>query len=95
MASEELMLNCMVKAATGFPCPGCGSQRAFWLLIEGDIVGSLQMYPALVPAFITVLFTLLHLYFRFARGHRVIVGMTAFSVTLMIVNYIVGLTLTL
>lgn len=36
------MPRCLVKWATGYDCPGCGSQRAFMALIHGDIAGALR-----------------------------------------------------
>lgn len=30
----------MVKALTGYDCPGCGSQRMFHALLHGDIAGA-------------------------------------------------------
>lgn len=32
--------TCPVKALTGFDCPGCGSQRAFHAILNGDIAAA-------------------------------------------------------
>ncbi len=32
------------------PCPGCGMTRATWMLLHGDVSGSLHMHPLAVPA---------------------------------------------
>lgn len=32
--------KCMVKALTGYDCPGCGSQRMFHALLHGDIAAA-------------------------------------------------------
>ena len=29
--------RCMLKAVTGYDCPGCGSQRAFHAMLHGDL----------------------------------------------------------
>jgi hypothetical protein len=29
--------TCLVKATTGFDCPGCGGTRAFWYLLHGNL----------------------------------------------------------
>lgn len=46
---ESKMLPCTTKYWLGFDCPGCGIQRAFIALLKGDLLGSLQLYPALIP----------------------------------------------
>jgi len=36
---------CIIKNATSYPCPSCGTTRAIQLLLYGDFVGSLKMNP--------------------------------------------------
>ena len=36
---------CIIKQVTGFPCPSCGTTRAVQLLLQGDVLASLQMNP--------------------------------------------------
>jgi hypothetical protein len=36
---------CIFKQVTGFPCPSCGTTRAVQLLLQGDVLASLQMNP--------------------------------------------------
>lgn len=36
---------CIIKNATGYPCPSCGTTRAVQLFLQGDFVASLQMNP--------------------------------------------------
>lgn len=33
----DMMVRCPFKWATGYDCPGCGSQRAFRALLSGDL----------------------------------------------------------
>lgn len=35
--TEVAAPRCMLRAATGWDCPGCGSQRAIHALLHGDI----------------------------------------------------------
>lgn len=44
------MFTCFYKQLTGYDCPGCGIQRSAEALINGDILKSLCLYPALLPA---------------------------------------------
>jgi len=36
---------CMIKNATGYPCPSCGTTRAVQALYKGDLTGSLLYNP--------------------------------------------------
>ena len=36
---------CIIKKVTGFPCPSCGTTRAVQLLLQGNVLASLQMNP--------------------------------------------------
>jgi len=40
---------CLVRRATGVPCPGCGLTRAFDRLAEADLAGAVAAHP-LAPA---------------------------------------------
>lgn len=39
--------QCMFYKLTGWQCPGCGGQRAFHYLLNGDIAESFRMNPLL------------------------------------------------
>ena len=81
------MLKCHWKSTYGIDCFGCGFQRAIQLLFEGDILGSFQMYAALIPFLITLIFTLLHLKFKFKNGARLIVIFFSVTVAIMLISY--------
>lgn len=36
---------CPMVVMTGFPCPGCGLTRAFFLVLRGDFAGAWKMHP--------------------------------------------------
>jgi hypothetical protein len=91
--AERHLLPCGIKTLTGFDCPGCGMQRAFIALLRGDLLLSLQLHPALPLYLITIIYTLLHLKFSFSNGNRIIMVFFLLSVSLMIVNFIVRLSL--
>jgi hypothetical protein len=65
---ENNMQTCAFKQMTGKDCPGCGSQRSFFLLLKGQIGESICMYPALIPIIILFLFLIVHLIFKFNKG---------------------------
>ncbi|WP_426092527.1 DUF2752 domain-containing protein [Flavobacterium sp. DSR3-2] len=53
MDLEKYMMPCLSKTLFGVECLGCGFQRGFLLLLQGDFVGAFKMYPAI---FTTLLF---------------------------------------
>ena len=55
---EDFMLPCLTKKFFGFDCPGCGLQRSLVLLVKGDFSAAFNMYPAIYPLVILLLFVL-------------------------------------
>jgi hypothetical protein len=43
-------VGCPFHAATGLYCPGCGSTRAAWLLLHGDLAGAVAHNLLFLPA---------------------------------------------
>ena len=55
------MLPCAYKSLLGIDCPFCGAQRSFFLLLKGDLAGSWQMYPPLLPVLLCAALFVTHL----------------------------------
>ncbi len=85
---EHHLLSCPSKAFFHYDCPGCGMQRSMLALFKGDLVQSLQLYPATIPIFILVAYTLLHLKFSFKNGAVVIKWMYVFCTVIVFGVYI-------
>ncbi|HEX8514779.1 MAG TPA: DUF2752 domain-containing protein [Bacteroidia bacterium] len=85
---EAHLLSCPYKALTGFDCPGCGMQRSFIELLKGNLTGSFMLYPALLPVIFTLLFTGLHLAFRFKKGAEVIKYSFLTTTAIIVTGYI-------
>lgn len=81
------MLDCYWKSTYGIECFGCGFQRSAKLLLEGDVLGSIIMFPALIPFIITIIYTLLHLNLKFKNGARHIVILFSVTVSIMLISY--------
>ena len=62
------MLPCAYKKYFGVECPGCGMQRSVEALTRGEVQESLQLFPALLPLVLMLLFLILHLAFKFKNG---------------------------
>lgn len=81
-------LACPSKALLGFDCPGCGLQRSVLALLQGDVVRSLQLYPATIPLTFLIIFTLLHLKFDFKFGAQLIKILFIGIASIILINYI-------
>ena len=44
---EEYMLPCMHKKLWGIDCIGCGTQRAAYMVTQGEFVSAFKMFPAI------------------------------------------------
>lgn len=85
---ESHLLTCPLKDYTGLDCPGCGFQRSVLALFEGEFVQSVKLYPATIPLFILLGFTLAHLKFEFTRGAFFIKILYVSISLIIIINYI-------
>ena len=82
------MLECHSIKYLGIECPGCGAQRSFIHLFNGEIVESLTLFPALLPIMFTFLFLGIHLVFKLKHGAKILTYSFATSALLMATNFI-------
>jgi hypothetical protein len=85
---EKYMFPCLSKTLFGVECLGCGFQRSFLLLLNGEFAASFEMYPAL---FSTLLFLGLlgfHLIFKRFFSQKLIFAVAIINVLFMIAGYI-------
>ena len=78
----------MFKSVTHFDCPGCGIQRSFILLLQGNWWASIKMYPALIPIIFLFAFLILHLLRKFDNGAKILKFMYIFCTVIILVSYI-------
>lgn len=90
---EHHLLGCPFKENMGISCPGCGIQRSFLLLLEGDIWGSMVRFPALLPLCFLLLFLIAHLIFKFSFGPRMLVVLYCITALFTVGNYVVRIIL--
>jgi hypothetical protein len=86
---EEHLFTCVFREQFGLICPGCGSQRAFILLLKGELWPSIAQYPALIPFLATLLFLVVHLIYKFRKGGIWLKYMFMFTAAIVVVNFIV------
>ena len=65
---EVLGTSCFFASILGIPCPGCGSSRAFLLLLQGQFGQAIRMHPLILVS-LTILIAV-PLYFFWAWQAR-------------------------
>ncbi len=85
---EQHQLPCLFKTAFNFDCPGCGLQRSGIALLKGDVLGSLQMYPALLPMLLFFAFLFLANRIKLQNAAAIIKTGTAALFIIIGVSYI-------
>ncbi len=81
------MLPCMSKKLFGIECLGCGTQRAFVLLLKGEFVEAFKMYPPIYTLVILFLFIFLHLIDKSRNYTRIVISLAIINLIVMIVSY--------
>lgn len=84
---EEYMLPCMSKKIFGIECLGCGTQRAFFLLLEGKFVEAFKMYPPIYTLLLLFLFIFLHFVDKSRNYTRIIMSLAIINLVIMIISY--------
>lgn len=82
------MIPCSWKETFGVECPACGTQRSFFALIQGDILDSLILFPALLPFIALIVITIIHLIRPFPDAPKWIIRLVILTGVLMVGNWI-------
>lgn len=85
---ENLMFPCPVYKLSGFPCPGCGMQRAIIELLKGNIIDSFYYYPGLLPLIAMIIILIIHLIFNLRNGAKILKIFFILNVIFISLNYI-------
>lgn len=81
------MIPCMNKKLFGVECLGCGTQRAIWLLLQGDFVGAFKMFPAIYTTILFFVFIGLHFLDKTRNYQKIIISLAIVNAIIMIVSY--------
>lgn len=81
------LIPCIFKSLFGYECPGCGIQRSFILLIKGQLQASLELYPALIPLILLVLYSVLTTYYPKYKNKYLLIILSIVSFILISFNY--------
>ena len=90
---KEHMLPCVFVKYLGIECPGCGTQRSFIALLNGNFSESFAQNASLIPFLITIFFTICHLIFSYKSGARIIVILFSSTVAIMVGQFVMKLIL--
>ena len=82
------MLPCMNKSLLGVDCLGCGTQRSFFLLINGNFIKAFYQFPAIYTTLLLFGFLGLHFIDKSRDYHKIIIGMAISNALIMIIAYI-------
>lgn len=85
---ENNLISCPYKSMSGMDCPGCGMQRSLVELLKGNFMMSLELYPALLPVLFTLIYTVLHIIFKFKNGAAIIKYSFIATMTIITIKYI-------
>lgn len=82
------MIDCSWRSTFGIECPTCGFQRSVVLLFEGDVIGSIYMFPATIPFLICLVVASISIIGKFKNGPEWVVGLFSITVVLIVINYV-------
>ncbi|KAB1154434.1 DUF2752 domain-containing protein [Flavobacterium luteum] len=88
MDVEKYMIPCINKKLFGVECLGCGTQRAFMLLLKGDFAGAYDMFPAIYTTVLFLGVLGLHFIDKSRNYHKSIIFLAIINAIIMIVSYI-------
>lgn len=87
MTFDRLMLPCLNKALFGIDCPGCGAQRAFIMVLQGDFKSAFFLYPAIYSLILLGIVLIASRFYPIkARLIHVLIGVNVLTI---IISYIV------
>ncbi len=88
MGAEKYMIPCMNKQIFGFDCPGCGTQRAFVMVFNGEFSNAFHMFPAIYTTIIFFVVVGLNFIDKSRNYHKLIISLAVINTLIMIISYI-------
>lgn len=85
---ENYMLPCFTKQILGVDCPGCGLQRSVLFLLNGEFIAAFQMYPAIYPMLLLLVFLGINKLFPVKHSNTITITLMISTVGFILTNYI-------
>lgn len=89
MNLEDYMLPCLNKQFFGIDCLGCGFQRAFIHLVNGEFMAAYNAYPAIFTLVIFAVFLILNYKFKFKNGRKINITFASINVLIIVISYFI------
>jgi len=89
---EDFMLPCLNKQLFGVDCLGCGFQRAFGFIFQGQFIAAFKMYPAVYTIILLGVFIIFNFYFKFKLAYKLKMGLIFLNVLIIIISYMYKIT---
>ena len=86
---ENHQQKCPIKENLGFDCLGCGAQRAFILLLKGEFVKSILVYPGLIPIMVLIIIFVLQISFKSNKLYIILKIWFIFTALLILTSYFI------
>ncbi len=87
MTLDQLMLPCLNNAMFGIDCPGCGAQRALFMVFHGDFKSAFHLYPAIYSLILLGIALIVSRFYRIhARLIHILIGVNVLTI---VISYIV------
>jgi hypothetical protein len=86
---QNYLIPCPFKKLTGIDCPGCGFQRSVLALFQGNLLQSIQLYPATIPFLAVILFTVVDGKYAFDKSGLTKKVIYLFTGSVILVSYLI------
>lgn len=86
------MLPCVNKKIFGIECLGCGTQRAFMLVLKGEFAEAFRMFPAIFTTILLFIFIGLLIFDKKRNYNTIVSGLAIINAVIMIISYIYKIT---
>lgn len=87
MAAEDYMLPCLNKSVLGVECFGCGSQRAFLMVLDGKFAEAFQLFPAIYPMVLLLGFAIVSIIDKKRNYATILIAMGILTTATMVISY--------
>ena len=92
MKIEDFMIPCVNKTLFGIDCFGCGTQRAFLLILNGKFLEAFYMFPAIYTTILFFIILGLNFMDKSRNYHKIIILLAIMNAVIMIISYFYKLT---
>ena len=89
MKLEDYMLPCLNKKLFGVECFGCGSQRAFFLILEGKFGEAFHMFPAIYTLLLFIGFVVINFIDKKRNYSTLLISLAIINTVIMVVSYFI------